>query len=438
MTAVLDQKQVEQVLSHVNEKELVDLACQLVSIPSPTGYERKVGEFVANWFETNGLKTIRQYIGAERMNAIGVLKGSGGGISFSYNGHMDVPYSAAEDDLLYMSKEVFDRPAHKLNAFVKDGYIYGCGIGNMKAHLAAIMIAMKAIKQSGIPLKGDLLAIAVCGECNRTPVGRFQGLEYEGSGFGARYAVTHGAHSDYSMCVDNSGFKLTWVQAGVVCLRVMVYGLAGGAWATGASASKHTSQNAVIKMQPVIDAVEEWAQTYPDRYTYKCEGGTVRPTVSITSIEAGTPYKAGFRPGVCTITMTVLISPGTQPLTVVREIQQAVRASQVDAEVEMHQAYLGYEAKGVEGLVRVTRETFERLFRTKLEICDPPYCSVKTDTNTFNENGIPCVKLGLGLSAEERLKVGIDAYDCHPIAPMVRGAQLYAVLALEICNRTKL
>jgi acetylornithine deacetylase/succinyl-diaminopimelate desuccinylase-like protein len=191
-------------------------------------------------------------------------------------------------------------------------------------------------------------------------------------------------------------------------------------------------------MQPAIDAIEKWAQSYPERYTYKCEGGVVRPTASITSIEAGTPYKASMRPGVCTLTMIAMISPGTKPLTVLREIEAAVNAAQVDAEVEMHQSHLGYETKGAEGLVSVTRETFERLFKTKLELCDSPYCSVWTDTNTFNQNGIPCIKLGLGLSAEERLKVGNDAYDCHPIASMVKGAQLFATLPLDICNRAKL
>jgi hypothetical protein len=150
------------------------------------------------------------------------------------------------------------------------------------------------------------------------------------------------------------------------------------------------------------------------------------------------PYKAGMRPGVCAITLTVLLSPAAHALAVKREVEEAVRASQVEAEVEMHQAYPGYEAKGVEGLVGVTRQTFERLFDARLEICDPPYCSVKTDTNTFNENGIPCIKLGIGLSAEERLKVGNDAYDCHAIAPMVKGARLYALLPFEICNRAGL
>jgi acetylornithine deacetylase/succinyl-diaminopimelate desuccinylase-like protein len=434
----LDEKQVHNVLGRIQEQELIDLGRKLVSIPSPTGYERNVAEFVAGWFENAGLQTQRQYIGAERMNVVATLKGAGSGVSLSYNGHMDVPYSSAEDDLLYMSKESFDRPAHRLDAFVKDGYIYGCGIGNMKANLAAAMVAMKALKESGATLKGDMKVIAVCGEIGRTPVGRYQGLEYEGAGFGARHAVTHGAHTDYSICIDNSGLKLTWVQPGIVYLRVTVYGLAGGAWATGGAAGRHTSQNAIIKMQPVVEAIERWAKEYPDRYTYKCEGGIVRPTASITSIEAGTPFKASMRPGVCTITMIAMISPGTKPLTVVREIEKAVKAEKVDADVSMHQAHLGYEAQGIDGLVGVTRATFEELFKTPLEMCDSPYCSVWTDTNTFNQNGIPCIKLGLGLSAEERLKVGNDAYDCHPISSMVKGAQLFAALPLEICNRDKL
>lgn len=438
MSGFLDAKQVSKVLSHIDQKELVDLGCKLVGIPSPTGYERKVGEFVADWFEAAGLRTTRQYIGAERMNVIATLKGTGGGVSLSYNGHMDVPYSSAEDDLLYMSKEAYDRPAHRLNAFVKDGFIYGCGIGNMKASLAATMTAMRALKKSGVALKGDMKAIIVCGEIGRTPVGRFQGLEYEGGGFGARYAVTHGAHTDYSVCVDNSGLKLAWVQPGIVYLRVTVYGLAGGAWATGSSAGKHASQNAIIKMQPAIDAIDEWTKHYPDRFTYKCEGGTVRPTASITSIEAGTPYKASMRPGVCTLTMIVMIAPGTKPMTIVREIEKAVSAAKVDAEVDLHSAHLGYEAQGISGLVDVTRNTFKNLFKTQLEMCDSPYCSVWTDTNTFNQNGIPCLKLGLGLSAEERLKVGNDAYDCHPIESMVKGAKLFATLPLEVCNRPKL
>jgi acetylornithine deacetylase/succinyl-diaminopimelate desuccinylase-like protein len=337
-----------------------------------------------------------------------------------------------------MSKELFDRPAHKPNAYVKDGYLCGLGIGNMKASLAALLVALKAIRTSGVKIRGDVISAAVCGEIGRTAVGRYQGLRYEGAGFGARYLVTHGIHSDYAICIDNSGLKLTWVQPGIVYLHVTVYGNPGGAWATGATNNRATSQNAVIKMQPVIDAIERWSIDYNKESTYVCEGGTVKPTASITSIEAGTPYKASMRPGVCTVNMIAMIAPGTRPIAVVRQLQSYIAQSGVDAEVELHQAHLGYEAQGVDGLVAATRASYRTVFDKDVEICDPPYCSVWTDTNTYNQNGIPCIKLGLGLSAEERLRVGNDAYDMHPIAAMVSGAKLYARLALDICNRSSL
>lgn len=426
------------VLARISEEEVVQVAIDLVNIPSPTGSERRVAEYVCDFYERNGIRAIRQEIGEERMNAVGIVKGTGGGVSLSFNGHMDVPYSGSEDDLLYMSKELFDRPAHKANAFVKDGYVCGLGVGNMKASLAALLVALKALKSSGVAIKGDIISAAVCGEIGRTAVGRYQGLKYEGAGFGARYLVTHGIHSDYAICVDNSGLKLTWVQPGIMYMHVTVYGNPGGAWATGAANNRAASQNAVLKMQPVIDAIDRWATDYNKKSTYECPGGTVKPTASITSIEAGTPYKASMRPGVCTVNMIAMIAPGTKPLAVLRDLERYVDESGVEAEVEMHQAHLGFEAQGVDGLVAAARGSYKKVFGKEVEICDPPYCSVWTDTNTYNQNGIPCIKLGLGLSAEDRLKVGNDAYDMHPIAEMVNGSKLYARLALDICNRSTL
>lgn len=434
----LSEAEIGAVLARISEQEVVQVATDLVNIPSPTGSERRVAEYVCDFYERHGIRAIRQEIGEERMNAVGIIPGTGGGVSLSFNGHMDVPYSGSEEDLLYMSRELYTRPAHKADAFVKDGYLCGLGIGNMKASLAALLVALKAITSSGVKLRGDVISAAVCGEIGRTAVGRYQGLRYEGAGFGARYLVTHGIHSDYAICVDNSGLKLTWVQPGIMYMHVTVYGMPGGAWATGSAANRATSQNAVIKMQPVIDAIERWAADYHKNSTYSCAGGTVKPTASITSIEGGTPYKASMRPGVCTVNLIAMIAPGTKPLAVLRELERYIAQSGVDAEVEMHQAHLGYEAQGVEGLVSVARDSYRHVLGRELEICDSPYCSVWTDTNTYNQNGIPCIKLGLGLSAEDRLKVGNDAYDMHPIAAMVSGSKLYARLALDICNRDSL
>ena len=61
----------------------------------------------------------------------------------------------------------------------------------------------------------------------------------------------------------------------------------------------------------------------------------------------------------------------------------------------------------------------------------PERASIWTDTNVYNEMGIPAVKIGprgrrIGPRAEE---LAIDE--------MVRAAQLYALVALDICSRER-
>ena len=57
--------------------------------------------------------------------------------------------------------------------------------------------------------------------------------------------------------------------------------------------------------------------------------------------------------------------------------------------------------------------------------------SIWTDTNIYNEMGIPAIKIGprgrrIGPRNEE---IDIDI--------MVKAAQLYALMALDICNRER-
>jgi acetylornithine deacetylase/succinyl-diaminopimelate desuccinylase-like protein len=82
----LDQE-AKAVLAQIDRNELAQLGCDLTSIPSPTGQEKAIGEFILSWFERNGLKAVRQDVEPERPNAIGILKGDGTGLSLSFNGH---------------------------------------------------------------------------------------------------------------------------------------------------------------------------------------------------------------------------------------------------------------------------------------------------------------------------------------------------------------
>lgn len=81
-----------------------------------------------------------------RPNVAKVMKGSGGGPSLCLSGHVDVvppgPVSQWTRD--------------PWSGDVVDDELHGRGAGDMKAGVAAMIFAVKAIQENGITLKGDL------------------------------------------------------------------------------------------------------------------------------------------------------------------------------------------------------------------------------------------------------------------------------------------
>ena len=56
----IDKESAEKILAHLDKDEIAQLACDLVNIPSPTGKEKGVAEFIMDWFKANGLRSVRQ------------------------------------------------------------------------------------------------------------------------------------------------------------------------------------------------------------------------------------------------------------------------------------------------------------------------------------------------------------------------------------------
>jgi len=52
----------KKILACIDRNELAQLGCDLTSIPSPTGQEKAIAEFILGWFEANGLKAVRQEV----------------------------------------------------------------------------------------------------------------------------------------------------------------------------------------------------------------------------------------------------------------------------------------------------------------------------------------------------------------------------------------
>ncbi len=424
----IDHTAAKKILAHIDRDELASLGCRLASIPSPTGNEKEIAEFILAWFQENGLKAVRQDVEPDRPNAIGILKGNGSGLSLGFNGHTDTSFTGTRADLRMVANM---EPDDELTGRIVGDKVQGLGISNMKGGLAAFMIAGKALKQSGARLRGDVVLAAVVGEISRTPIGPWQGQEYRGEGVGTRHLLTHGMHTDYAVVADGSDMNIVWTQTGVVQAKITTFGKAEAAWGTNRSDFPMEKMNAIVKMTRIIAALELWGEAFEQRYVYKSPTGPLFPKVNIGAIEGGAPYRPNYFPGVCSVYVDVRMPPQVRPLAIQHEIEQTLAKLDLDYELDIYKSLLGYEGKNVEPLVECAEEVHQYLFGDKIKPEPPERASIWTDTNIYNELGIPAIKIGprgRRISARNE-EIEIDM--------MMKAARLYALMALNICSRER-
>ncbi len=141
-----------EVLGLVKEEEVVDLASELVRIPSFTTRETPAAEYMRDYFEDLGFEVEMQEVQPGRRQVVARLRGRGGGRSMMFNGHLDI------DPLTESWRWDPFQPRREGNR------LWGAGVHNMKSGVAAMSVAAAAVKRSGIELKGDLIVACVVGE----------------------------------------------------------------------------------------------------------------------------------------------------------------------------------------------------------------------------------------------------------------------------------
>jgi acetylornithine deacetylase/succinyl-diaminopimelate desuccinylase-like protein len=424
----IDKHAATKVLAQIDRDELAQLGCDLTSIPSPTGREKAIAEFILQWFEANGIKAVRQDIEFDRPNAVGIIEGDGTGLSLGFNGHTDTSFTGTEEDRRMVAKM---EPESELRGKIVDGKVQGLGISNMKGGVAAFMMAGKALKKSGVELKGDVVLAAVVGEISRTPVGPWQTKEYRGEGAGTRHLLTHGMHTDYAVVADGSDLNIVWTQTGVVQVKIQTFGKAEAAWGSKRATHPMEKLNAIVKMTKIIDAVERWGAEFEEKYVYNSPTGPLYPKVNIGAIEGGAPYRPNYFPGVCAIYVDVRMPPQVRPIQIQYELAQALNRAGIDYELDVYKSLLGHEGKNVEPLVKSAEEVYQHLFGEQIKPEAPERASIWTDTNVYNELGIPAIKIGprgrrIGPRNEE-IEINV----------MLKAAQIYALMALDICSRER-
>ena len=191
-------------------KELVKIDSVNPSLVPGAKGESEIAEYIADWLKALGLKVKVDKIEAKRYNAVGVLKGAGGGKSLMLNGHTDtVGYD-------YMTID-------PLKPVVKEGRMYGRGTYDMKGGLVASLAALKAVVNSGTQLRGDVVVAAVCDE------------EYASIG---TERVMEKTRVDAAIVGESSSLQIERCHKGFAWISIETKGLAahGSMWQVGVDA----------------------------------------------------------------------------------------------------------------------------------------------------------------------------------------------------------
>jgi acetylornithine deacetylase/succinyl-diaminopimelate desuccinylase-like protein len=416
----------DRIFSSIDEEEIIKLALDMGNIYSPHGEEGAAADYVFNWMRENELEPKKQEVVKDRYNVIGKLRGSGGGSTLIFNGHLDTSQGLPED--LWVVGEM--KPVYT-KAWREGDLLMGNGITNDKGPVACFLAAAKAIQKSGIKLKGDLILMAVMGEIDGAYIDEYQGPRYLGNGIGTQFAVNNGAIGDYALVAETTQFSITWAECGDVFFKLTTYG-SGGIYSPYLERpyKLENNPNAIVKMTKVVELIEKWAVVYQEKNKYQFAGGTIAPKVNIGAIRGGFPVRATQTPGICSVYINVWLPPDKNPMDVQREISRLLSDIGFPVSIESYMYRKGHEGKNVEPLVEATEKAYFHLFKSKPKEIPAPVTSMWRDVNIFNGHGIPAITFG-----PPRAPYNVGPPDSMEVKDLITCTKLYAMIAHDMCNR---
>lgn len=188
-----------------NRNDLIEILQELVRTPSvnPPGDYDKVSQLMAEYYKAEGLNPVVACAPKKEVEKLG-LSYPRPNVIASYEGkeHSPVFCLDAHTDVV----GVGDESLWKYPPFggeIHDGKIFGRGAEDTKGHLAAQLIAFRAIKEANIELKGDLILTSTVDD----EIGQWPGMGYliekgfEENGF---------KKPDYHIAGEPSGIERPW------------------------------------------------------------------------------------------------------------------------------------------------------------------------------------------------------------------------------------
>ncbi len=300
----------QKIINQINDDQLIRWVQELTRIPSVWRPQTGEGEeAAARWVEARcrdmGLETHFQMVAPGRPNVIALLYGQQDGPilmdgpTLMFEGHTDV---VTEGD----PAQWHDPP---FSATIRDGRIYGRGANDMKAGLVCALIAVKAIIQSGLKLKGNILIGAVCDE--------------EGQMIGIKDFVEQGWADKVSAAIicEPEENHLCISQKGVMWVQVAIQGvMAHGAMPL-------TGVNTVYPMArflTMVHSLEERAIAQHGRHEHLGQP-SITPTI-LHSPTRGEPQN-NVMPASTEVILDCRLLPGQNPEALAHQIEQMLIAT---------------------------------------------------------------------------------------------------------------
>ncbi|WP_018184329.1 ArgE/DapE family deacylase [Kaistia granuli] len=389
-----------------NRDQAIRFLQDMIAIPSVTGDEAAIQEFVSGYMTGIGLdvdmwetdwEELKKHPGYRpvdrgyegRPNIVATRKGTGGGRSLLLNGHTDViPVGNGEG--------WSDDP---WSAAIKDGRIYGRGSCDMKSGVASHILAVQYLKEAGIDLKGDVYINVV--------------IDEEVSGHGTLDTVIRGYTADAGISGETSDLAVQPACIGRIWFQIDVQGKPAGIQ------QRYMGISAIELGNKVVKAVQELEDHRVATVKHPLYPSALDSLPCIIG-----SFQAGNYPSAFPASAVLKGSIGTVP----GEDHEGVKQSLVDKIAEMAKndpwmkdhppvvRFVGYDAQASE--IPRDHGIVETVCRTYTEVTGKtPVISGRqgaADTRFLNEYGhTPTVIFGPGSTAVMHANdeyVSIDDY----------------------------
>lgn len=379
---------IERAREKLDADRVADLIYEMTAIPSPTGEELPLAQFVASHMADAGLTASVQTIHAESANAVARLgRAERNSARLLLYAPLDTAFSGqTREDEPWLGKQ--PRADFALPPTREGHQVIGLGAENPKAFAAAGIAAIEALAAADADLLGEV-TLGLAGGSMPIIDRPEAGLRDVGHGHGVRYMLENGARPDFAI-VLKPGYAVSNEEVGLAWFRLFTRGTVNY---TGIR-HKTSYRNPIVIAARLIAALEDWFPEYGRENT----DGVVLPQASINAIRGGSTNRLAFVPQTCEIDVDMRVPPQLTPLEVAGELRVMLdrlqtRDPELDIEMVGITAMPGTRTDPGNWVVRSLVNAWE--WREKKDHVPARNVSGATDAALLRASGIPTARIGL-------------------------------------------